>query len=343
MLLIVTAWFAGALIALALLQAVCVWLDKRKYPPPGRIVSIESATNLHAMKMGKGSPAVILEAGIATSSLNWSLLQPQLAEFAATYSYDRAGLGWSDSDDRRISVSMLVEELHGLLLKLELPAPYILVGHSFGGYIVRCYARQFPREVAGVVMVDPLTPEEWVAPTASQKRLLRKAARIARVMGAIAALGVVRFVFWLLHRGSKATSGRVVSLFGAGAASVAQRVETEINKLPQDVIQIVRMQWSRTKPFWTLAKYLDVLPACAKEVSGSAIPPDVPVTVISGSQQSAERLSEHAAIAKNSLHGKHILAGRSGHWIQFDEPELVVKAIREIAAICDMKSVRGTG
>jgi pimeloyl-ACP methyl ester carboxylesterase len=285
----------------------------------------------------------VLEAGIGTSSLNWTLLQPRVAAFAATYSYDRAGLGWSDSDSRKCSVGAIVEDLHELLRIMELPAPYILVGHSFGGYIVRLYAQRFPDEVAGVVMVDPLTPEEWVAPDNAQKRLLQKASRIARVMSVFAFFGVVRFCFWALHRGSNATSGRVVGLFGAGAASVAQRVETEINKLPQPVIQIVRMQWSRPKPFRTLAKYLDELPACAKEVAACSIPANLPVTVISGNQQPAVRVSEHAAIAKHSLRGTHILAGKSGHWIQFDEPELIVNAIREMKAICDMNSVRGTG
>jgi pimeloyl-ACP methyl ester carboxylesterase len=355
MFLTVVACCAGALLAMALVQAFCVWLDGRKYPPPGRMVNVartgaaqssagqSHALRLHVVKQGEGSPAVVLESGIATSSLNWKLLQPTVATFAATYSYDRAGLGWSDSEAGKITVRMLVENLHALLQNLELPAPYILVGHSFGGYIVRSYAESYPQEVAGVVMVDPLTPEEWVAPTPAQMRLIRKAARIARILGVFAALGVVRFVFWLLHRGSKASSGRVVSFFGAGAASVAQRIETEINKLPQEVIQVVRMQWSRSKPFWTFANYLDGLPACAREVMPISIPATVPVTVISGNQQPPERLAEHEAIAKKSLHGKHILAGRSGHWIQFDEPEFIENAIREIAGFYDMKASRDKG
>lgn len=355
MFLTIAAWCTGVIFVMVLAQAFCVWLDGRKYPPPGRMVNVvhdgaakdnasqSPALRLHVVKQGEGFPAVVLESGIATSSLNWKLLQPTVAALAATYSYDRAGLGWSDSAGEKITVRALVENLHGLLQDLQLPSPYILVGHSFAGYIVRRYAQSYTNEIAGVVMVDPLTPEEWVAPTPAQMRLIGKAARIARMIGVIASLGVVRFVFWLLHRGSKASSGRVVSFFGAGAASVAQRIETEINKLPQDVIQLVRMQWSRTKPFWTFANYLDALPACAKEMMGSSIPPNVPVTVISGNQQTPERLSEHEAIAKNSLHGKHILAARSGHWIQFDEPELIVNAIHEIAAFCDMKAFRGKG
>jgi pimeloyl-ACP methyl ester carboxylesterase len=238
-------------------------------------------------------------------------------------------------------VRTIVEELHALLHNVELPAPYILVGHSFGGYIVRCYTQRYADEVAGVVMVDPLTPEEWVAPTAAQRKTLRIAARIARVIGTLATLGIVRFCLWLAHRGKRASSGRMVSLLGKGAVGIAQRIENEVNKLPPEVIQLVRMQWSCSKPFWTFANYLDALPACAAEVADCSIPANVPVTVISGNQQQAARLNEHEAIAKRSLRGKHVLASKSGHWIQFDEPELIVNAILEIAAICDMKTVRG--
>ncbi len=71
-------------------------LDARKFPAPGRIVKTERGS-MHVRQMGDGNPAVVLEAGIAASSLNWSILQPQLAELTSTYSYDRAGFGWSPS------------------------------------------------------------------------------------------------------------------------------------------------------------------------------------------------------------------------------------------------------
>jgi pimeloyl-ACP methyl ester carboxylesterase len=349
----VIAWWVGVLTAMALVQTVCAWRDRCKFPPPGRMMNIarSSATEadasdgrevrLHVKKLGAGSLPVVLEAGMATSSLNWSLLQPQVAAFAPTLSYDRAGLGWSNSDGRKCSMGTIVEELHGLVHKMEMPVPYILVGHSFGGFVVRCYSQHYSDEVAGVVMVDPLTPEEWVAPTAAQRRTLRLAARTARVIAALATLGAVRLCLWLALREKGAMMGVTGGLFGRSVASVAKRIDNEINKLPPEIIRLVQTQWSCSKPLWTFANYLEALPACAKEAANCSIPRNVPVTVISGRQQPEIRLSEHEAIAKHSLHGRHILAGRSGHWIQFDQPELIVDVLREMMAVCDMKAVRG--
>lgn len=215
----VIAWRAGLLTAMALVQTVCARMDRRKFPCPGRMVNIarSSATEvdasrqrevrLHAKKLGAGSLPVVLEAGLATSSLNWSLLQPQVAAFATTLSYDRTGLGWSNSDGRRCSVGTIVEELHDLLHNMELPAPYILVRHSFGGFVVRCYSQSYSDEVAGVVLVDPLGPEEWIAPTAAQRRTLRLAARTLRVIAALATLGVVRLCLLLAIREKRSTMG----------------------------------------------------------------------------------------------------------------------------------------
>lgn len=367
MILIVTAVCAGALVVMALAQQVCAAQDARKFPPPGRMVEITVGGNansqearkqrLHVVEMGAGQGAgqiagevansaaaapraVIFEAGLATSSLNWSLVQPMVAEFATAYSYDRAGLGWSPAGNGQCRVAKMVEELHALVKKLEIPGQYILAAHSFGGYIARAYAERYADELAGMVLVDPLTPEEWIEPTAEQKRLLRKASRVTRALGVLAGVGLVRAGLGLLHGGKKETSERAARLFGKGAASIAQRIEEQIRKLPPQVQRLVRMQWSCSKPFWTLANYVRELPACTKEVAGREIPARVPVTVISGGHQEAARLEEHAAMARNSVQGEHVVAKGSGHWIQFDEPDLIVEALRKMASKCDRRGGR---
>src|SRR5579859_2748900 len=123
-----------ALAALAAIQKTCAFIDARKFPAPGRFVSIPNG-RIHVKQMGEGSPAVVLEAGIAASTLNWSLLQPELALHAATYSYDRAGFGWSVARNGRCSLAEIVGNLHATITALNLTQPYVLVGHSFAGLI----------------------------------------------------------------------------------------------------------------------------------------------------------------------------------------------------------------
>lgn len=337
---IVAVLIAVTLMAMALYQAICARADARKFPPPGRMVNIAGISGeekrLHVLEMGAGRPPVVLESGISTTSLNWALLQPKLAAFAATFSYDRAGLGWSDSDVGPCTVAHIAEDLHSLVSAINVPTPYILVAHSFGGYIARLYASKYPEELAGVVLVDPLTPEEWVLPTKAQWKTLRKSSRYARLGGVLAIVGVARICFGFLRRAPRESAGRAVSKFGAGAAQIARRIAGELGKLPLKVQRIVQMQWSCSKPYWSMSMYLRALPSCAAEVANCEIPENIPVIVISGNHQPPARLGEHAAIAKHSSNGNHIIAEKSGHWIQFDEPELILNAVRHIGMLHEM-------
>src|SRR5438132_2756293 len=128
-------------------QAVCSLRDARRFPPPGKLVST-TGSQLHALPMGTGQPVVVLEAGISNSCLNWSLVQPQLAAFTATYAYDRAGLGWSAAAGRAPSLQNLASGLHATLERLDVPAPCILVAHSFGAYVLLAYMQNFVQDSA---------------------------------------------------------------------------------------------------------------------------------------------------------------------------------------------------
>jgi pimeloyl-ACP methyl ester carboxylesterase len=310
-------------------QLICARIDRRKFPPPGKMVHIPGA-EIHVQQAGVGSPAIILESGIAASSLSWCLLQPRLAEIGTTYSYDRAGFGWSVSENHDHSLKRITENLHSLLRALGTPAPYILVGHSFAGYIASAYAQRFASELAGIVLVDPLTPEEWVAPTFVQRIMLRRAVWFSRIGGVLAGLGVLRFCLWLLQRGNPQMPRGVLAAFGAKAFDTVARILRELAKLPPEVVRVIRARWSTPPFFWTMASYIQSLPRCARELHDYPIPAEVPVTVLSGAHQSPERLREHAAIAAHSHRGRHVIASQGAHWVHLDQPELVVQAAKEM-------------
>jgi len=314
----------------AIAQQACSRRDARKFPAPGQLVAT-STCQLHALAMGRGQPVVILEAGISNSCLNWCLVQPQLAAFTATYAYDRLGLGWSAAGGRPRSLQNMAAHLHAMLKQLDAPAPYILVAHSFGAYVVLAYIQQFAQDadVAGVVLVDPLTPEEWVKPTVKQRLRMFRAVWCTRAAAMLAALGVSRFLLWAFRIGDREPSRFLRAL--VNTTHTGQRILNEVVKLPLRVRRLIRVHWSSPGFFWTMANQIHTLPQCAREAALCSIPPHIPITVISGVHQPPEVMASHVAMAARSLNGRHILRTRSAHWVQFDEPEVVVEAVREIA------------
>jgi len=137
--------------------------DRRANPMPGRLVDV-GGYRMHIDCSGTGSPAVILDSGLGDGYLSWRKVQPQIAQWARACSYDRAGFGYSDSSPKPRTSKVFAEELHALLQNAGVPPPYVLVGHSMGGYDVRLYASLYPAGVAGMVLVDASHPEQ-------QKRL----------------------------------------------------------------------------------------------------------------------------------------------------------------------------
>lgn len=122
-------------------------------PPPGKLIDIGDH-KLHLLSSGKGGPVVILESGLGAYSVDWWLVQPQIAKFTSVCSYDRASYAWSERGPEPRGLRTSVNELHQLLEHAKVKPPYILVGQSWGGRIVRLFAHTYPQEVAGMVLID---------------------------------------------------------------------------------------------------------------------------------------------------------------------------------------------
>lgn len=133
--------------------------DRRFNPMPGRLVDIGDC-RMHIYCLGEGSPAVILESGLGESYISWRKVQPEMAKFARVCSYDRAGLGFSDSTSQPRTSKVIAEQLHALLHATGVAPPYILVGHSMGGFDVRLYTSLYRSEVAGMLLLDATHPEQ---------------------------------------------------------------------------------------------------------------------------------------------------------------------------------------
>jgi pimeloyl-ACP methyl ester carboxylesterase len=193
----VTAVVAGGLLTSAgmgvLWQGIASRRDHRRFPPPGELIDV-GGHRLHVNVAGERSaePTVVLEAGMASMSSNWAWVREALAREGRVVSYDRAGLGWSDTGTGRVDAATSAVELHTVLGAAGIGPPYVLAGHSYGGLVVRMFADRYPSEVVGMVLVDASHPDQWANIPASRNG--RTVALGNRVTALLARVGLLRLV-----------------------------------------------------------------------------------------------------------------------------------------------------
>jgi pimeloyl-ACP methyl ester carboxylesterase len=159
-------FLAGAVVLLVILilagsiyESVAEAADIQAYPPLGQMVDV-GGYRLHINCTGTGSPTVIIEAGLGGWSLPWNAVQEEVAKTTRVCTYDRAGMGYSEPSPQPRYAQQFSDELHTLLERANVEGPYVLVGHSLGGLTVRIFAHDYPTEVAGVVLVDSMSPRQ---------------------------------------------------------------------------------------------------------------------------------------------------------------------------------------
>ncbi len=314
------------LLAGALFQAIGSAIDRRRYPPPGRLVPVKGG-RLHAYSQGEGESTIILESGIAASSLNWRALQSELARFTRVISYDRAGFGWSQAARTPRTIDNLVSELEEMIDTLQIAGPFILIAHSFGSLIARMYCYLNPDRVVGLVLLDPLDCEHWRTLLPEGKERLAIGARFSRRGAWLARVGVVRFSLMLLSAGARTLPKRIARMASGSGESVISRVTAEVSKMPREIWPAVRTHWSRPKSFETLAHYLSQLTHCVNEIAYASLG-HLPLIVISAENATESELREHRKLASLSNIGEHVIAEKSGHWIHLDRPDLVLSSVQ---------------
>ena len=302
-----------------------------KFPAPGRMIDV-GGRHLHINVSGESrGPTVVLEAGLAATSLSWATVQPLIARFARVASYDRAGFGWSGDMAHSATAANAANDLHALLERADLPGPYILAGHSFGGLIARVFQQQWPEEVAGLVLADPVVRAEWRAPTREQRQRLGRGVMLSQRGAFLAQIGVVRFALQMLTGGARRIPQMVARASAGQAAGVANRLVGEIRKIPSELWPVIAAHWSEARSFRTMAEYLENLPLSVTQLDETRTLGDLPVAVLSAADASAQAMAEHEHDTRLSARGKHLVAPNSGHWILLDAPELIAQEVERMA------------
>ena len=192
LLLLIPAFIIGLPIVGAIYQAIATARDKRNFSPPGQLIDVGGhRLHLHVTGTDTGKPTVILEAGMASFSSNFVWVQQTLESLTRVVSYDRAGLGWSDSGPKPRDAQRSAKELRAALQRAGITGPYVVVGHSYGGLVVRAFADLFPNEIVGMALVDASHSDQWIHIPASRNG--RTVAFGTRMTGFLARFGILRF------------------------------------------------------------------------------------------------------------------------------------------------------
>jgi pimeloyl-ACP methyl ester carboxylesterase len=326
--------FAAVLLAAGVCyELIGSWRDRRRFTESGRWVTINNGAKLYISELGAepvaGEPTVIFEAGIGATHLNWCHIQESIAESVRAVSYDRSGLGWSSRCRSARTPGNIAAELHQLLSRAGLKPPFILVGHSFGGLVMRRYASLYPDQVAGVVLIDPMRSEQWPPFDPAKQSQIDLGCRLIRFAIPVASSGFARLMVTLLFSRASHLSDHIVGAAGEHKRHVLTRLKTEVRKVPRKVWPAVAAHWSRPGFYAGIRSHLTSIPDTVTEMDASEPIREIPVTVLTPgntsplTQENLDRIGDRA---------HQVFAQESEHWIHLDEPDIVLDAIRAMMA-----------
>lgn len=297
-------------------------MNPEKYPPLGRLIDV-GGHRLHIHSTGTGSPSVVFESGGASWSLDWHSVQVEAAKFTQVCSYDRAGFGWSDPGPTPRTAGKVAEELHSLLANAGVAKPYILVGASFGGHVARLFAKKYPGETAGVILLDARHEDLDSKMPSAWKNIEKVGGTIYRILLLASRLGLLKAL---------------------GKFSGKNALPPAAKKLPPDLSTMYMEVGFQSKYFRANLDELAAVRESDRQAAESGPLGNLPLTVIRhGIPDIFSRMPAAEAIQaeqvwqemQNLLAGlssdsRSITAENSGHGIQLEQPELVVEAIRQM-------------
>ncbi len=270
--------------------------------PPGNMFDV-GGYRLHIVCKGQGLPTIVFDSGAGGFSLEWTRVQNALARQTQVCAYDRAGYGWSDMGPLPRTSKRIAAELHTLLKNAHVPGPYIIVGHSFGGYTAQYFARHFPKDTAGIVLIDSSHPEQIERlPQPKTEPNKRQSSRSRSYL----------MMYPIMHE-----------------------------NFPDKVVDVAYRLMTSWKHKLTWREEMMSFPISAHEVLHSDPMPIIPVVVLTRGQRVwprndygdemekiwMELQDELSQLSRNPV---HLIAEKSGHSIHLDQPGIVITALQTV-------------
>jgi pimeloyl-ACP methyl ester carboxylesterase len=290
-----------------LYQSVASTLDRRAHLMPGELIDV-GGYKMHIDCEGQGTPTVILESGLGDSFFSWQKVQPKIAQFTRVCSYDRAGLGYSDTSPHPRTSKVFAEELHTLLHNAGIPAPYVLAGHSMGGFDVRLYASLYRTEVAGVVLIDSSHPEQQKRLPPALNDMDATWLREQEFMEFVMPFGIPRLMGF------------------CGSDAEVRAAECNFHNAREGVAESKAISESAAQA--AMAGNLGDIPLAVLSEDPNQPQPDLPEDLVKPASDAWQQMQDE--LAHLSSRGTRVIAKNSGHFIQLDRPDVVIEAVHKV-------------
>jgi pimeloyl-ACP methyl ester carboxylesterase len=293
-----------------------------EFPAPGKRVDIGNGRHIQLDCRGQGLPVVVFESGLdSLGSLSWAAVQDAIAQITRACAYSRAGMMWSDANDRPFSSAHVAEDLHHALSAAAESGPFVMVGHSLGGPYLLTYTGLYREEVAGMVLVDASHPDQVTRMRAAIGKDIEQPTGLLNFAASIAWTGLVRAV----RRNEPAAP---LSAPPSIQAPSAAWFPTSLRSLAQEMTGIEATMAIPEETRKLGDRPLVVLTRSEKTSTNDL--QQMQLTPEQGDRMDSVWRALHDEEATWSTRSRHEVVPRSTHYIQFDQPQAVITAVREV-------------
>ena len=301
------------------------WRAASEFPAQGRLLDM-GGRRMQIDCRGSGAPTVVFESGLDTmGSLSWSAVHDAIAATTRACSYSRAGLMWSEPRSKKFDADGQSHDLHALLIAAGERAPFVMVGHSLGGPYIMNFTRLYPQEVAGLVFVDASHPDQIERMNQAVGKKLEGGEGLFRVASALSWTGIPRLI--AAHTENNTIPPEAKQMEDAYFSPSLAAALDELESLGATLTTAGQLRQLGDRPIVVLTATKPLPSAALKSLN---------MTEEEGQRVKAVWTSMHNEEASWSHHSRHELVPDATHYIQFDRPDVVIAAVREV--VSDVRS-----